>query len=517
MKKRLLTGTLVASCAGLLVYTAFYHKGVDVGIAQNHKNTHADFKKHTSTTKQKQVDVFTQLVENHKVANDNTAAVVNVPVVNTPQPVKQLAVAANISYKQYSLDSNSAMRITNSQTGTTVSIKPNTFVNEYGEVAEGTVHIAMREMHGAPEFFLASMPLNGFESAGIIELNATADNGDPLFIDNHKPVEVLMASADVNTSYGVYKLGDNMNNWQLKNAGFKVLAPATHKKKQFTESNVSIAAVKGGFHLFKKELCFKLQLNSVMFPEMAAYKDVVWVYTGKGAKSVSQKLLKDLANPYGSRRKGNLFFNYWSDVKVYRNAETGEHRMVFAYGDDKLDIAVKPENMYGYAINPEAMYNEYTAIASTKKVKEQDKVVEEEQTFNPADLAPGFNNVARFVIDECGVWGINRKVHYGYSLNTSISFTDEAGNALNITKLYQYDPKFNTYQQIELGSVMSMWYNGANSNVIFAVTGSNEVALLNKKAFAELVAKANSSYQLSAKLNRRHIETMGDVVALFNS
>lgn len=519
MKKRLLTGTLVASCAGLLVYTAFYNKSVNIGVAQKHQNTNGQFKKYTATTKQKQVDVFTRLVENHMVADgDNTVAVINTPIVAAQAPqVAQLAVATKVAYKEYALASNSAMRITNAETGTVVNIKPNTFVNELGEVAEGTVRLSLREMHSAPEFFLASLPINGMESAGVIELNATDEKGEQLYIDNNKPVEVLMASTGADDNYNVYKLGDNMNSWHLKKAGLKMLNPTPHKKKAVNDSQVYIAAVKGGFHLFKKELCYKLQVNSVVFPEMEAYKDIVWVYTGKHSKSIAEKLLKDLANPYGSRRRGNLFFNYWNGVKVIRNAETGEHRMVFTNGNDKLDIPVKPENTYGYKINADELYKNYTVLASTKKVKENDMQVEEEETFNPADLAPGFTRMARFILDECGTWGLNRKVNYGYSLNAGINFTDENGNALNITKLYQYDANYNTYQKMDLNSVLSMWYSNPNSNVIFAVTGSNEVAVLNKKAFAELVIKANSSYQLTAKLTRKQINTMSDVVALFNS
>ncbi len=519
MKKRLLTGTLVASCVGLLVYTAFYHKGVDVGVAQNHQNTHGDFKKYTPTNKATQIDAFKRLMENHAVA-DNT--VVNTPAITTV-PVESkynqmLAVAGKVSYKEYNVASNAALRITNEETGTVLNIKPNTFVNELGELAEGNVHVSMREMHSAPQYFLSGLPMNGFESAGVIELNAVAEDGTALFIDNSKPVEVLMASAGVDENYNVYKLGESMNSWQLKNAGLKILSPAlATKKKQTSNASVSLAPVKGKFHLFKKELAFKMQLNPQVFPEMQVYKDVEWVYIGKGSKSAGQKLLQDLTNPYGSRRRGNLFFNYWSDVKVFRS-ETGEHRMVFTNGNEKLEMAVEPRNMYGYRMNPEAMYNEYTTLMGTKGTKEVEKEVEEvDNTFNPANLPQGFTKVVRFTIDECGTWGLNRIVSYAYSLNTAITFTDENGTALNVAKLYQYDAALNTYQQIDLGSAFSMVYNTANTNVIFAVTGSNEVALLNRNAFTELVTKANAPYPLTAKLARKPINTMGDLVALFNS
>jgi hypothetical protein len=528
MKKHLLTGIFVAASAGLLVYTAFYNKGINGGAAERHQKN-KEFKSFVPTAKSNQYDVFNRFVrnqpENAVVDNtnvavnnvtDNTTAYVNtLPLTGLVQPLQ----IAGLDFKQYAIESGLAQTITNAHTGTTLNIKPNSFVNEYGELAEGTVRVFMREMHSAPEFFMRGVPMNNIESAGMIELKAFDQNGEQLFLNNDKPVDVLMASNHNGPNYNVYTLNESTRSWQIKSAGLKSLKPETGKKKKQTEfdTNISLAPVRKGLHLFKSELRFKTYLNYRAYPEMEAYNNVEWVYTGKNAKQTQLDVMKDRTNPFGSRRKSGLLFNYWTDVKLSKDAQ-GQLHMVFTNGTEVVDITVKPENMYGHRINADAMFDDYTAALAKKTSKPTHTIIEdEEETFDPAILPQGFSTLNRFTIDELGIWGVNQTLTYEQKADMAVTFTDVEGNKLNTTVLYQYDKSLNTYQAITADKLLNMNYNTTGNNMLFAITGFNTVAVLNSKAFDELVVKANAGYPLLATMFIYNVSSATDVVALFNS
>lgn len=531
MKKHLLTGFFVAASAGLLIYTAFYNKGINGGVAVKHQSKQ-EYKSFVPTAKSNQYEVFSKLfknnadeavVDNTLVVLDNTVADHTNEVASTVLPYTILAEPlelAKVGFTEYTLSANAAQTITNPQTGTSLSIKPNSFINEYGELAEGSVKLFMREMHSAPEYFMRGVPMNGYESAGMLELKAFDDNGNALQLNSEKPVDVLMASTIKGGNYSVYTLDESTKSWRLKSAGLKHLTPqaTTKKKQQDFDTNISLAPVKKGIHIFKSELRFKTYLNYRAYPEMEAYNNIEWVYTGKNANAVREELMKDRTNPFGSRRKGKgLLFNYWTDVKLQKD-DAGQLHMIFTNGAEVVNITVKPEHIYGNPINPDAMYDEYAQVAS-KKVKPSAAGVVEEvvETFDPATLPHGYTSLSSFTIDELGLYGLNQTLTYNQTASLSVIFTDENNAPVNSAVFYQYDRGLNTYQVVTPSTLFNVGYNNSNTNILFAVTGTNEVAVLDTKSFDEMLLKSTEGYKLLAKLTRRNINSVSDVVALFNS
>lgn len=531
MKKHLLTGFFVAASAGLLVYTAFYNKGVNGGVAVKHQSKQ-EYKSFVPTAKSNQYEVFSKLFKSNteEAVVDNTQVVLDNIVGTNTQGVTSVALPftmlseplalAKIGFAEYTLSAGAAQTIINPQTGTSLNIKANSFINEYGELAEGNIKLFMREMHSAPEYFMRGVPMNGFESAGMLELKAFDAEGNTLQLNSEKPVDVLMASTITGGNYSVYTLDESTKSWRLKNAGLKHLTPQTgaKKKNQDFDTNISLAPVKKGIHIFKQELRFKTYLNYRAYPEMEAYNNVEWVYTGKNAKVISLGLMKDRTNPFGSRRKGKgLLFNYWTDVKLQKD-NSGQLHMIFTNGAEVVDITVKPEHIYGNPINADAMYDEYTAMAG-KKVKQivGDVVEEALETFDPTTLPHGYTSLSRFTIDELGLYGLNQTLTYNQTANLSVIFTDENNNTVAPTVFYQYDRALNTYQVVSAADIFKVGYNNSNTNILFAVTGSHEVAVLDTKSFDEMLVKSTLGYKVLAKLTRRNIHSVDDVVALFNS
>ena len=204
MKKHLLTGFFVAASAGLLIYTAFYNKGINGGLAVKHQSKQ-EYKSFVPTAKSNQYEVFSKLFKNNadEAAVDNTLVVLdNIvadhtnDVASTVFPYTILAEPlelAKVGFTEYTLSAGAAQTITTPETGTSLNIKANSFINEYGELAEGNLKLFMREMHSAPEYFMRGVPMNGFESAGMLELKAFDAEGNTLQLNSEKPVDVLMA------------------------------------------------------------------------------------------------------------------------------------------------------------------------------------------------------------------------------------------------------------------------------------------------------------------------------------
>lgn len=525
MKKHILTGFLVALCGALVYYTSVYNRTLNGGVAQKH-NSGSQYKIYASTTKKNQYDVFKRLVDNKAEVVDNTSVVTDyITVADATDKASGLLLPLpalnNNNAVAYNFPADEPRQLVNTKTGTKVNIQANSFVNELGELAEGVVTVSVREMHTAPEFFVAGMPMNGTESKGIIELNATDEQGNALYLNNEKPVEVLMASAGSTDGYNVFHLENTSKSWMLRKANMQQLKPAAPKVKKFSDyqTNISLAPIRRG-HQLKKELRFKMYLNKVAYPELSGFTEVEWVYTGKNARKVQPELMKDRSNPYGVRGKkgGSLLFNYWTNVTLNKD-DNGQYHMIFTKENEKLDIPVKFENAYGRSVNTDAMYDDYKAGLALKQAKQKDETEDlaVEETYEPGDLAGGYTNVTKFTIDEMGVWGINREVKYAYTVNAPISFTDEEGNVINPVAFYHYDAALNTYQTIPVSQAFSIKYNSKGNNVIFAVTGANQVAVLRKGAFDEIVAKSNIGYPLTTKLVTREVKTMDDVDRLFNN
>jgi hypothetical protein len=99
----------------------------------------------------------------------------------------------------------------------------------------------------------------------------------------------------------------------------------------------------------------------------------------------------------------------------------------------------------------------------------------------------------------------------------SVIFTDENNTPVNSAVFYQYDRGLNTYQVVTPSTMFNVGYNNSNTNILFAVTGTNQVAVLDTKSFDDMLLKSTEGYKLLAKLTRRNINSVSDVVALFNS
>ncbi len=111
--------------------------------------------------------------------------------------------------------------------GTSIRIPQNGFVDKNGKRIEGNVQVDYREFRDQADILVSGIPMkytaNGetgiFESAGMFELNASA-NGEEVFLAPGKLVSMDFASVDARPSFNLYAYDDAGANWkELGSAG----------------------------------------------------------------------------------------------------------------------------------------------------------------------------------------------------------------------------------------------------------------------------------------------------------
>ena len=107
------------------------------------------------------------------------------------------------------------------ESGTTLDVPANAFLNAKGEVVTGPVDITYREFNDPLEIMLSGIPMTieqdgetrQFESAGMVELNAS-QNGEPLFPNPDNPIMINMISTTNSDKYNLYYLNPESGAWQ---------------------------------------------------------------------------------------------------------------------------------------------------------------------------------------------------------------------------------------------------------------------------------------------------------------
>lgn len=155
-------------------------------------------------------------------------------------PTKRTIVAplagVNIPFKQYKVNSSRGGSIAY-PTGTKIKFQPNCFVDKNGVPVNGNVEIKYREMHDAVDFFLAGIPMEydsagttyQLESAGMLEVAAFV-NGEVVYLDKNKPMQIQMASMASGSEYNLYYFDTIAGNWTYQ--GKEKVAPMPYDPEQ---------------------------------------------------------------------------------------------------------------------------------------------------------------------------------------------------------------------------------------------------------------------------------------------
>ena len=229
-------------------------------------------------------------------------------------PIRELAKA----YTLFEIDA-SKESILEIPSGTKITIRPNSLVDEVGKLVSGTVTLKYREYHDAVDVLLSGIPMDyqaqgkkrTMQTAGMFDLAATQKD-QPVFIKDGAGVQVDFASFEAGTDYNFFAL-DQETGWEFVD----YVAPTTNKARLELEKEVKTLSRK---LKSKKKKLFVFNYDAVLDVE---YNNN-WNQVNKNRtnKSLKRKTQKYGLEPYESRvyqivpYKGNA---YPADMMVWNN------------------------------------------------------------------------------------------------------------------------------------------------------------------------------------------------------
>lgn len=461
----------------------------------------------------------------------------------------------DIKYRSYTVNAGKGAELTHS-TGSKVKVPAGAFADANGNDVHGNVELRYREFHDPIDFFISGIPMTydsagttyHFESAGMMELLAYQD-GKPLKMKQGKEIEVELRSDYEGLKYNLYMLDTNARNWVYEgkdkvkkntkegqdqdvfasNSKEKVMNQVIETKpaeelpevqkltKEIENIKKDIAKIestkpdkprKGNTGRFK----FNLDVKADEFPELVAYKDVVFE-VGEENKNFTKETYK----------------MEWEDVELSEGPQKGvNYKLTLAKGNDKQTFIVYPvlvgKNYETAMSEYKQKFSTYQSQLAKRKADEADKEkeyqsllkkIEEERKAEQAKwtaqqqalqqqwqqqavVANTVSEVYRvFRVDNFGVWNCDSPNAYPRGNTVAANFADAEGKPVDIQVVQLVDHMKNGIFIYYAGGYSRFSYNPASKNMIWAVTPDNKLAIVRNEEFANIPKNGTHTFRMT--------------------
>lgn len=384
--------------------------------------------------------------------------------------------------------------------GSTITIPANAFANPNGGTLNDSVEIRYREFHNPLEIFLSGIPMGydsaglhrTLESAGMIEIRAY-DQRQELSLRKQSSIDIKMATANTEERFNLYELDTVNHNWIYKGKD-KIVSPEEQKPQQKNNLNSqqvkTSATTANPAEEIKPELSnpdkytFNIDYNNQDFPELAAYKNVLFEVTDNSFKPSYYKI-------------------NWSKISLVGSNEPGTYIIKLKKADTTISVMAKPvfeKDDYDQAL---AKFEQMHKVAEAKH-QQQEK--ERQETINKVngELAK-YNNGGLFVGARtmAGLTGYRMFTitSLGYH-NCDYPLPPIMQYAFNFYKIAEEkqnigpsgDPQYNTIFLVEKGKNTVFRFNkgepvrcnpGAR-NLMWTITEKNQIAFFRIEDYRKL-------------------------------
>ena len=402
-----------------------------------------------------------------------------------------------LEYKQYNVDANKRSEITTCR-GTKISIPEKAFVYKDGSPVEGDVMIKYREFNNPVEIFQSGIPMNYdsantkhvFESAGMIELTANK-NGDPVFLAKDKSIDVALKSDNKEDRFNVYYLDTNKRQWEYEGRDALKQNTAQAKtnnvstmpncskgdepKKLATEvisnNNIELVSNKNNDIIkpvlaTKNASLFKVDFNTKDFPELSAYKNLLFE-----VEENSSKFNKD------------LFTINWDKITLKHSNVKNLYLVTLQKRDSTVNIMASP-------VFNKKQYDEAMKIFTEKeKSLQKERPQATENQISASTLATSYvsglgdnNSTTRsFKIYELGYWNCDQPLPFSNFTTVAAVFKDAgSGASLNCKAVYVATLKANILLKWTSSQI---GYSKVYDNVCFVVTYDEKIGIVDPTKF----------------------------------
>lgn len=431
---------------------------------------------------------------------------------NNATPLSQLSVAppikgVDVPYQAYKIKANEPKEIM-TPTGSKITIPADAFVDKNGNPVTGEVDIKYREFHTAADIIASGIPMHDpetgayMQTAGMFEIKGE-QNGEEIFMAANKPVKIDMASQVAGNNYNFYQLGPKDCRW--KDKGTQPAQPNAYKLATLKKLDAELKQQVAGKPTFVKssqtdKFVFDLEVDYKRQPELKAFKNVVWEYTGEGADPEKNEWV------FGSR---------WDGVDI-EPLDNGHYKMIFRGPNQNFSTNVRPvlsDKDYDKALEE---FNKKAGQAHAAAKEKQEAIRQGVEAQE--DLLRSFN-VNSFGIYNWDIWknGSRRRCKVAPRFDMLAQKVFSKTGKGNIQYFLISDNSRSVVRYNE-GSLDKFSYNPNEKNMILAILPNGQAALANNKAFVAFDKKKNKeNWNLSLTTTGEVISSVEDIQKLVST
>ena len=478
-------------------------------------------------------------------------------------PIKGL----NVSFTTFKVISEKGANL-DFKTGSKLIIPKNAFADESGKLVKGEVELRYREFHDPADFFVSGIPMTydsagvkyQFESAGMMDMQAF-QNGKKINMAPQKSINVELASDYNGTEYNLYQLDTVKNNWSClgkdkvkndnKNTSVKSLssqlaAPkleetAEYKTLDFKkveiqkQKEVEIAALpkplpepKKPEQVKKGKFVESFEVNYSEFPELTAFKDVLWEVGAENKnfdeakqKYITKTIVWESAYIKEGPKKGENYIlalskgnNLKEEIIVYPVLEGGSYETAMKNYQGKFD---KYKITLDKRIASEKRVEEdYQASLAAIKKQQEDLEFrwkrQQDDLFKKMDTS---EKVLRmFAINSFGVFNCDNPSVYPQGVKCSAIAKTDTKRDLKCYNIYLVDKQKNGLFTYTQNPISSFSFNPKSKNMLWTVE-DGVLYWLKPEQFSSISGSNGLSDLIMNKVEQK-FATVDEMKAYFN-
>lgn len=425
----------------------------------------------------------------------------------TKEPFISAPIAsADVELKKYKLNAGKGGKIEHPETGSSLEIPVDAFIDAQGNLVSGEVEIHYREFHNVAEIFLSGIPMTydsagqqyNFQSAGMFEILAYKGD-EPIYLKPDKSITVNMASAQTGDQFNFYKLDTVNKNWKFLHKDSsapqfteaeKEIILELEKIQKIMEEQQQTNPIKPG-KANPERYNIELVTDAKEFPELAIYKGI-----------------KFEISPEEKNFDPALSAIEWDDVSIKRGTKENQYNITFVKENKSYTFECFPvveANDFSKAMKDyEIRFNTYRVkLSQLEKQKqiEQEKLaaiqnrfreqvakrdsIRQTNAFIMMEVSKTEQVMYRsFQINELGIFNSDCPLNLPSGQNLMASYYDENNQKLDVRRVYLLDKKRNgVFTYSRPGNIQ---FNPSSENFLIGITASREIVVFKKGEFSKI-------------------------------
>lgn len=369
-----------------------------------------------------------------------------------------------IPYQNFEVDPN-VDNVIVTESGTTIRVPKNAFLDEAGNPITSKVKLEYREFRNPLDFYVAGIPMelneNGedkvFVSGGMFEINATNAKNTSVFINPNNKIKVDLLSTSKSKDFNVYDLDKETNQWIAKG---KDIITVIRKEDEIEALNIPHRPQ------VAKPYSFSIKDDTGEYPEISEYENVKFTPVDQAKCKISHaQEMKVIPRKHG-------LFEVVSILKFgnMRKENSCLCYLSFEEGKDYSEALIAYQKKYG------AQIAKRDAIEKLWKKYEFDLI---KNKIQKSDLSEKITRTLE--VNQFGFVNLDYPTSYPTGVELPAVFADTNGNKLLLRNIVLIEKGTNAIYRYK--DVIK--FNPDKDNILCGITEDNKLAYIKRDELAK--------------------------------